>query len=174
MNPNKTVSASAKGVLISYTDVQKHQWIYYENNNPNAKHIQLKGVSKYQQLEFKNFNKIQQHLYHQTVHGLSVFTEQELAEMSQSKKRRITDAFNKAQIVLNHWKQEIINDSVDSFLKSFFPKSDVIKNFTEVKGTDNKIKNKLSFRDLNITKVMVATKLVETKILPSNFFELSV
>ena len=124
MNPNKTVSASATGVLICYADVQKHQWVYYDNKiNPNNKHYPLKGVSKYQQLEFKSFNKTQQQLYNQAVYGLSCYSESELVGLSPAKKRKITDVFNKTQILLNHWKQEIINETVDSFLVDFVVES---------------------------------------------------
>jgi len=175
MNPNKTISASATGVLICYADSQKHQWMYYDNKtNPNNKHYPAKGVSKYQQLEFKSFNKTQQQLYNQVVYGLSSYSESELAELSPAKKRKITDLFNKTQILLNLWKQEIINESVNSFLSKMFPNSRVVKDLAEMKDVDNKIKNKMSFKELKITRVMIATRLVEAKILPVNFFNLGV
>jgi hypothetical protein len=173
MNLNKTASASKKGVLICYTDVQKHQWLYYEGIQVD-KHIPLKGVSKYQQLEFKPFNKTQQTLYNEVVYGLSTYSENELVEMSKTKKNNIVKTFERTQRLLNHWKQEIINKDVDEFLMKLFPHSKITKAFVQTKGIDSNVKNKSSFKDLKITNVMIASKLIEFKILPLNFFELSV
>jgi ribosomal protein S19 len=173
MNLNKTASASKNGVVICYTDVQKHHFLYYENIQVD-KHVPLKGVSKYQQLEFQSFNTTQQKIYNEVVYGLSSFTEKELSEMSKTKKRKIAEKFEKAQRLLNYWKQEIINETVDNFLTKLFPKSTITKTFVDTKGVDIHVKNKSSFKDLKITRVMIASKLIEFNILPLNFFDLSI
>ena len=173
MNLDKTASASKSGVLVCYRDTQKHQWIPYEDIQVD-RHIPLRGVSKYQQVEFKSFNLTQQKLYNEVVYGLDSYPEKEILEMSKTRKRKIVQTFERTQRLLNHWKQEIINETIDEFFVKWFPKSRAAIAFASVKGVDSNVKNKSSFKELKISKPMIASKLIEFNILPLNFFELSV
>lgn len=170
-NPHKTVSAGSKGIIISFRDANKHRFLPYEN--AHVEEIQVKGQRKYQPLEQPAFNKIQQQLYAEAVYGLGHFSEQEVAEMSKSKKLRVLAKYAKAQRILNRWKQEIIFEKVDSLLMALFPDSPITKVLVDTKGHDRNQRESHSFKELGLTQQDVASKLIEVKLLPENFFQLT-
>lgn len=172
MNPNKTISANSKGITINFGDVNKHKFVYYNNNNEVVKRIQLNGTTKYQSIQQPEFNKIQERLYTQAVYGLKAIPNEVLMEMRVEAIRNIQSIHTRAKHVINNYKQEQSNSMVDSFLSKLFPKSPIIKQMLNVKGTDPMIKVPISLKDLKITKHMLAQKLVEFKVLPENFFNL--
>lgn len=170
-NPHKTVSASSKGIIISFRDANKHRFIPYES--PVVEEIQYYGHKKYQQIESPVFNKIQQKLYAEAVYGLNFYSEQDIKEMSKSKKLRLLAKYAKAQRVLNRWKQEIVHEKVDSFLLALFPNSLITKVLVDTKGYDRQSKESHSFKELGLTQQDVANKLIEVSLLPTNFYQLA-
>lgn len=170
-NPHKTVSAGSKGIIISFRDANKHRFLPYENLH--VEEIQQKGKSKYQVLEQPAFNKIQQQLYAETVYGLSYFSEDDISKMSKSKKLRVLAKYAKAQRILNRWKQEIVYSKVDSILLALFPNSPITKILVDTKGYDRSSRETHSFKELGLTQKDVASKLMEVKLLPENFFQLA-
>jgi|688.fasta_scaffold716341_1 hypothetical protein len=171
MNPNKTVSANSKGITINFGDVNRHQFVYYSNNDKVRK-IQQNGTVKYQSLEAPEFNRIQQHLYNQAVYGLKSFPNEVIMEMKAEKIRNIQAIHSRAKHVINDYKQEVAAETVDSFLMKFFPKSPIVKQMINTRGTDPFIKVTTSLRDLKITPNMLAKRLVHHNVLPENFFNL--
>lgn len=172
INPHKTVCAGTKGIIISFRDANKHRFMPYEN--VQVEEIQSKGTVKYQVLEQPPFNEIQQKLYAEAVYGLSYYSEKDVREMSKSKKLRLLAKYAKAQRVLNRWKQEIVYDRVDSFLLALFPNSAITKVLVDTKGYDRSSKDPHSFKELGLSPQDVASKLIEEKLLPQNFFQLSI
>jgi len=170
-NTSKTASANLNGIVISFQENNKHKFIPYENQY--VKRIQLYGSAKYQQFEPPVFNLAQQKIYSEAVYGLNIFSKQELEKMPASKKSAIATHFNKVQRFLNAWKQEVVNRKLDGFLIKLFPKSSVIKHMVSIKGSDDSIKDKHSFKELGISKEMIANKLVESNLLPREFFKLT-
>lgn len=142
--------------------------------NVQVEEIQSKGTVKYQVLEQPPFNEIQQKLYAEAVYGLSYYSEKDVREMSKSKKLRLLAKYAKAQRVLNRWKQEIVYDRVDSFLLALFPNSAITKVLVDTKGYDRSSKDPHSFKELGLSPQDVASKLIEEKLLPQNFFQLSI
>jgi hypothetical protein len=172
MNPNKTISANSKGITITFGDVNKHKFVYY-NNNDVVKKIQLHGTVKYQSIEEFGFNKIQKKLYAEAVYGLKAIPNEVLMEMRVEAIRKIQATHVKAKEVINNYKQEVSSKTIDNFLSKLFPKSPVIKQMINMKGIDPSIKVTMSLKDLKITPKMLAEKLVENNILPENFFKLA-
>jgi len=170
-NPHKTVSANSRGIIVSFRDINKHKFMAYDNQYVND--LQLKGRSRYQQIEPPVFNFKQQQIYSEAVYGLNIFTKEDLQKMPATKKSAILNHFNKVQRFLNAWKQEIVSIKVDSFLLKLFPRSSVIKHMVEIKGSDDTLKDKHSFKELGISKKMIASKLIEAKLLPKEFFKLT-
>jgi hypothetical protein len=172
-NPNKTVSANSKGILISFGDVNKHKFVKYESSA--VKQIQLYGTVKYQKIEHPGFNPIQEKLYYEAVYGLNFYSTEEIKEMSVEKKRNVIVLYTRVQKVLNKWKQEIICKQVDNFFLALFPNSPFTKFLVE--NTDYYDKNlecPLSLKDLGVTNErVIAEKLVQSKLLPFNFFKLT-
>jgi hypothetical protein len=169
-NPHKTVCASAKGIIISFRDANKHRFMPYEN--PVVEEIQQTGTTKYQPLEAPAFNKIQQKLYAETVYGLSFYSKQDVEAMSRSKKLRVLAKYAKAQRILSRWKQEIVHARVDAFLLTFFPHSPITKTLVDTKGYNREAKDQQSFKELGLTQSDVANKLIEVNLLPKNFYQL--
>jgi hypothetical protein len=169
MNCEKTISATTHGIIVSYSDAKKHMFVGYERPK-YVKKIQLEGTAKYQNID--NFTPSQRELFMSTVYGFSAFTKNEIEAMSKTKKFKIKVAYTKANRILNRWKQEIINEGIDSLLISLFSNSPVIKKFTAVKGYDDNIICSISFKELGINKKQIANKLIEYGILPVNFYQL--
>jgi hypothetical protein len=171
-NPHKTVSANSKGIIVSFGDVNKHKFIKYEPTG--VEQIQLYGTVKYQKIEQVGFNPIQERLYAEALYGLNFYTAEELKAMPAEKKRSIMVLYTRVQRMLNRWKQEIIWKQVDSLLISLFPRSPIIKFLSENEYYDRDLECTLTLRDLGITsETIIAEKLIQSKLLPYNFFKLS-
>lgn len=172
-NSSKTISANSKGITITFGDVNKHQFIYYNSDNDIAKSIQTDGRKNYQLFDQPEFNRIQKDIYTQAVYGLKAFKNEEIMLMQPKKIEEIKNLHSKAKVIINKFKQEVSCHSVDNFLMRLFPRSLMIKHITSVQGTDPFISVSLSLKDLKITPTMLAKKLVEYGVLPKNFFQLT-
>jgi len=170
-NSDKMISANSKGIIISYGDVNKHMFTSYENKY--VKKIQLEGTVKYQKVEVK-FTPLQKSLYSQTVYGFSAFTKEELLNMSKTKKSKVLIAYTRAHRILNRWKQELINESVNSLMGKLFPNSPVVKAMAAVNGYDDNLDcTDIHFKDLGISRKQIVDKLIEFNLLPVNFYQLT-
>lgn len=134
--------------------------------------IQLEGTKKYQSIETFYLNPLQKDLFEKLVYGFSAYSKLELDHMSKSKKMRIKIDYTKAQRILNRWKQEIVNESIDLLFLRMFPKSKTVKQIVSEKGYDDNLECTISFKDLGISKKQVVNKLIEFGLLPENFFNL--
>lgn len=171
-NPNKTVSANSQGIIVSFGDVNKHRFIKYESDA--VKQIQLYGTVKYQSIVENGFNPIQEKLYAEAMYGLNFYTAEELKTMPAEKKRYVVVLYTRVQKVLNMWKQEIITKQVDHFFLTLFPNSPFTKFLVENEYYDKNLECTLTLRDLGITsEKFIAEKLVQSKLLPFNFFKLT-
>jgi hypothetical protein len=166
INPHKTISAGAEGIVISYRESNKNQFLGYHNGSLE------KPRRKYQELSKPPLSNKQRKLYSEAVHGLNAFSKSQLDKMSKGEKKYIIQRSERCQEILNEWKQTMINESVDSFLKAIFPKSRIVKFFTSCKIVDTTIVDRTAFKDLGINQVDIANKLVEVGILPKDFFTL--
>lgn len=173
MNPSKTISANSKGIVITFGDVNKHQFVYYNNRNNTIKEGQLAQKAKYQNVEHVQFNKIQKRLFNQALYGLKCIPNEVLMEMRTEAIRNIHKNHLKAKEVLNNYKQEVSNNQLNSLLSKLLPKSPIVKQLLTVNDIDSSMTCTLSFRDLNITSKMIAEKLIQFNVLPENFFKLA-
>lgn len=171
-NQNKTISCNSNGMVISYGDANKHQYVGY---NSYVSKIQLEGTVKYQPIE-KNikFTPKQKDLYSKVLYGFKAYTPEEIACLNERAKINITVTYAKAQRILRNWKQDITFSNLDRFLLSLFPKSPVIKAMCATTGhVDNIAKeDEISFKDLGINQDQIANKLIEFGLLPKNFYNL--
>lgn len=169
-NVEKTVSANSKGIIVSFGDVNKHKFVGYEN--PQVKAIQLHGNAKYQEFERPVFNSTQQRIYSETLYGLNVYSIKQVAKMPKEKKDEISARYARVQCVLNNWKQDVVNKSVDDFLVSLFPHSTLVKRMSSVKRYTYDHHESYTFKELGLTQEKIAEKLLQFNLLPSNFFNL--
>ena len=108
-------------------------------------------------------------LFKHVLVGLEMYTPQELYAMNSSKKAKIFKRHKQAQTMLNLWKQELTNDFTNRLLGSLFPKSLLIQELTSDKSVSKNFINKLTFKELGITKNMLVNKLIHENYLPQNF-----
>lgn len=171
-NQNKTISCNSNGIIISYGDANKHQYVGY---NSYVSKIQTQGTVKYQKIdeEFK-LNPKQKDLYAKVLYGFKAYTKEEIATMSEGMKINVTVTYTKAQRILRRWKQDITFSNLDRFLLSLFPKSPVIKAMCETTGHLDEVEkeDEISFKDLGINQQAIANKLIEVGLLPLNFYQL--
>jgi hypothetical protein len=171
-NSEKTISANSKGIIITYGDVNKHMYTSYGNSY--VKKVQLEGTSKYQNVQTHSLTPTQKELYFKIVYGFSSFSNEELASMSKTKKYKVLTNYTKAHRILNRWKQEIINESVNNIMSKLFPNSPVVKKMLSVNGYDDTLDcSHMSFKDLGISRKQIIDKLIEFSLLPQNFYQLA-
>ena len=126
------------------------------------------------QYEVDQYSSYQNYLYKRALYGLSSITEQELATMCSKKKKRIERVYLKGQQVINLHKQKLTNNITNLLFERLFPQSPLTEFFLSNTETDEKFKNTLNFKDLNITKDDIIRIFIEEGVLPKNFMEISV
>ena len=153
--------------------MNKYQKVVYDGRMSS---YQKYGVSfKKVQFEKDPFNSYQNFLYKRALFGLAVYQQDELEKMHWDKKRRIEKVHERAQKVLNLWKQEITNQWLGTILSTVFYHSSFVKELNEKFGseTDDQYISKVDFKSLGVSKQRVVEKLIQEKILPANFYQLT-
>jgi len=134
-------------------------------------------LSEYQlygkkQLQYKKLNPYQHYLFKRVLHGFNIYTKEEKAQLHWDKKRRIKKVWCRAQKVLNHWKQTICNQEVNTWMeKTFGNDAKAIWSIPAKEILDN-YNNILTLKDLGITYEDVILKFIEQGLLPKNFLSL--
>lgn len=130
--------------------------------------------TKQSRFEKDPYNSYQNFLYNRALHGLSIYSQDEISKMSIEKKKRINKSHNKCQTVVNLLKQEVTNQLANDFFVRWFPEMEITKSLVNYFGTtghENHVNN-MSFKMLKISKPLVIARLIETKLLPKNFNQL--
>lgn len=153
--------------------MSKYQKVVYDGRMSS---YQKYGASfKKVQFEKDPFNSYQNFLYKRALFGLAVYQQDELEKMHWDKKRRIEKVHERAQKVLNLWKQEMSNQWLGAILSTVFHHSSLVKELNEKFGceTDDQYISKVDFKSLGVSKQQVVEKLIQEKILPANFYQLT-
>ena len=126
-----------------------------------------------QKITYSQLNQQQHFLFKRVLHGLNVYTQQELESLHWDKKRRVKRVWRRAQNVINSWKQVICNKRSNEVFK-IFDNSPLAKHFinTSVDETDAKFINKMNLKDLDITYEDLIIKFIAEGLLPKNYFTL--
>ncbi len=125
-----------------------------------------------QRLNYTKLNPKQHFLFKRVLHGLNMYSKEQVAEMHPQKKRRISKVWRKGQNLINEWKQMICNKKVNKFLFiTFGDKSPLMKELlaVPVNETDPNYKNTQSLKDLGITYEDLILKFMQSGLLPKNF-----
>lgn len=123
-------------------------------------------------LDYTKLNPQQHFLFKRVLHGLNVYSKEEIAKMHPQKKRRISKVWRKGQNVINEWKQIICNKKLNNFLYiTFGERSPFIKDLINVPVTDidSTYINKASLKDLGITYEDLILRFMYLGLLPKNF-----
>jgi hypothetical protein len=143
-----------------------------EKLKQDVNHYQLHAGKTYMQYEQDKYSVYQNYLYKRALYGLNALTEKELATMCSKKKQRILNVYKRAQTVLNVLKQKVTIAYTNSIFQKLFPESSLTKSFLENTELDDKFKNTLTFKDLNIGKDDIIRIFIIEGILPKNFLSL--
>jgi hypothetical protein len=146
--------------------------IKMEKLKQQIRNYQLHAGKTYMQYEQDKYSTYQNYLYKRALYGLDALEQKELATMCSKKKQRIINVYNRAQNVLNLFKQKLTIEYTNKLFESLFPKSNLTKAFLECDEVDEKFKNTLTFKDLNITKDDIISIFMLEGILPKNFLSL--
>lgn len=121
------------------------------------------------------YTEHQNFLYNRALHGLSMYTPEEVIIMNPEKRKKILQIHKKTQKILNLWKQEIVNICANKLFTDIFPDMEITKCLVECYGIqgDPEYVNNMSFKLLRISKQDIIAYLIEKKILPKNFNELN-
>jgi hypothetical protein len=123
--------------------------------------------------EIDKYTSYQNYLYKRALYGLNALTQQELTTMCSKKKKRIERVYLRGQQVINLHKQKLTNQITNLLFNRLFPESPIAQFFTNNSETDDKFKNTLNFKDLNITKDDIICIFIQEGVLPKNFMEIS-
>jgi hypothetical protein len=164
---NKTVSVNGKGMIISYTDSNKHMFVKFENQD-----VPKRTFVKNQEIEKPVFNQRQHKMYSEALYGLSNFPESMVAKMPKKISMKIALRCDMVQRAINLLKQDIVNQKVDGFLLSMFPNSPLVKSIVNMEP-DESVKCNFSFKEVGLDQEKIARKLVSLNLLPVNFFDLA-
>jgi len=145
-----------------------------EKLKQDIKHYQLHAGKTYMQYEQDSYNQYQNYLYKRALYGLDAITAEELATMCSKKKQRIINVYKRAQVVLNIAKQKATIHYTNLIFKTLFPNSPLTQMLLDNSETDEKFKNTLTFKDLNLGKDQIISIFITEGILPKNFLSLNV
>lgn len=143
-----------------------------EKLKENVKNYQLNASTKTTQYLFDGYSQYQNYLYKRALYGLDSLDEKELVTMCSKKRQRIVNVYKRAQIIVNKLKQEITIQQSNFIFKTLFPNSPITEFLLSETETDEKFKNTLTFKDLNISKEDIITIFIAEGILPKNFLSL--
>lgn len=165
-------------VVLRKSTSPKGQPVYGErerimNSQEGIRHLQHYGRTRYQSIEKPVFNKVQQRLYAEAVYGLTIYTPEQVAALPGKRRHELLMLFKRSQDILNNWKQEIVDARMTHLLEKLFPNSSIVKVFSSIRGVESGIKCRQTFKELGINQSMIAQKLVQSGILPADFFQLA-
>jgi len=146
--------------------------IKMEKLKEQVKNYQLHSSKTYMQYEQDKYSTYQNYLYKRALYGLNALDQKELATMCGKKKQRIINVYKRAQSVLNVAKQKATIHYTNLLFKTLFPKSPFTQLLLSETETDEKFKNILTFKDLNISKDNIISIFISEGILPKNFLSL--
>jgi hypothetical protein len=143
-----------------------------EKLKQQVKNYQLNASKTYIQYESDGYSQYQNYLYKRALYGLNALTKEELDTMCSKKKQRILNVYKRAQRILNVFKQQVTIQYSNYIFQTLFPKSPWTEAMTAYSETDEKFINKLTFKDLNISKSDIITIFIAEGVLPKNFLSL--
>ena len=132
------------------------------------------SVNLYQPIVYNNLNQRQHFLFKRVLHGLNVYTPEEIKSMHSLKRKRIKKVWRRAQKVINGWKQIICNKRATEIFQEYFSNSVLGKAIIDTSDTyvDDKFINRMTLKELDIRYEDLVIKFIQEGLLPRNFLSL--
>ena len=134
---------------------------------------QLYAGKTYVQYEQDTYSQYQNYLYKRALYGLSAMSKEELSTMCSKKKQRVSKVYQRAQVVINLYKQKLTNRYTNFIFKTLFPDAPITDFLLNNDETDPNFRNVLTFKDLKISKDEIISIFIQEGILPKNFMSLT-
>ena len=134
---------------------------------------QLHPSSIINNLCYTKLNSYQHFLFKRVLHGLNVYSKEEVETLHWDKKRRISKVWRRSQREINAWKQTICNKKIINLLQRTFhgPTAECIISIPEDEILED-YNNTFTLKDLGITYEDVILRFMSKGLLPKNFFTL--
>jgi hypothetical protein len=134
---------------------------------------QLYPTSITNNFQYTKLNSYQHFLFKRVLHGLNVYTKEEVEKLHWDKKRRISKVWKRSQKEINAWKQMICNKRVNNIFSRTF-KGPTMEYIISIPATETleDYKNTLTFKDLNIEYEDVVLFFMSKGLLPKNYLTL--
>jgi hypothetical protein len=167
-------------LMLSPEQIQKINQNISENKfkQREERYMYLGILSEYQlhmnnysnEIVYTKLNPHQHFLFKRVLHGLKVYSQEDISKMHWDKKRRIKKVWIRGQKEINIWKQTICNKNINNFLRLFY-NSKLIKEIIDIPTDEinEHYKNNISFKDLNIKYEDVILFYMSKGLLPRNF-----
>ena len=120
------------------------------------------------------FNSYQYFLYRRCLFGIEVYSNEEREYMKKEKKERIIKVHKHALEILNIFKQQQLIRITNSLVLRFCRHDSFVMDLVNTKEVDPEFNCNIEFKDLGISRKMIAGELVSKRILPYNYFQMTV
>jgi hypothetical protein len=153
---------------VEFLKLREERYAYYGL----LQEYQLHTKEELMRLNYTKLNPNQHFLFKRVLHGLNVYTQEEINVLHWDKKRRIKKVWQRGQEIINIWKQVISNRKINAYLHNTFGKH--VKAITDIPDDDYlpDYKNTLTLKDLGLTYEDVILKFMAEGLLPKNFLSL--
>lgn len=134
---------------------------------------QLHPPSIINNLSYSKLNSYQHFLFKRVLHGLNVYSAEEIEALHWDKKRRISKVWRRSQKEINEWKQIICNKKINDLIRNTFfgPTAESIISIPEDEVLDD-YNNTFTLKDLGIMYEDLILRFMSKGLLPKNFFTL--
>ena len=128
----------------------------------------------YQPIVYNNLNQTQHFLFKRVLHGLNVYTPEEIKSMHSLKRKRIKRVWRRGQQVINRWKQIICNKRANEIFKEYFSNSPLGQAIISANENyaDDRFINRMTLKELDIRYEDLVIKFIQEGLLPRNFLSL--
>ena len=135
---------------------------------------QLHPPSIINNFSYTKLNSYQHFLFKRVLHGLHVYSKEEIEKLHWDKKRRISKVWRRGQREINAWKQVICNKKANHYFSKTFkgPAMEAIISISADEVMED-YNNKLTFKDLNIDYDHVVILFMSKGLLPKNYLSLT-
>lgn len=123
-----------------------------------------------QKLDYTKLNPAQHFMFKRVLHGLNVYTPEDVNKLHWDKKRRIKKVWLRGQREVNAWKQVLCNKQAQVIF-SMFKRGTLAEqlNALSVDDVDYDYVNTLTFKDLGIKYEDLILFYMKKSLLPKNF-----
>jgi len=122
------------------------------------------------QFTYTKLNPKQHFLFKRVVHGLNVYSQEEIQTMSPAKKKRITKVWKRGQLEINLLKQTVCNEFCNKIF-SIFSNSTLAKDMVSDELNPSYI-NRFTLKQLGINYDHLIVHFMRKGLLPHNYLEL--